>query len=551
MNPAAEAAVRYTALGYRVYPVNVSYVDGKKRPSFKGGAWDPAKGAEYPTEPDEIRAHWEGFSGVAINTGLSGVVGIDIDQGNGKSGMDNLRAAGVQLDPTPMVAMTPSGGRHLLYRAHPDHPAPTKKDIPVPQVDVRGVGGILFAYPTAVGDNAYNFIGDEWVGPADLPVISDQWLKFFREREQTHGNRRSLPSDPGELLQRVRDLPPGGSWDELGPLSMRYAAVCLGRGQEPDDIAEAFVEAFRDRGTGDPKDAENSIRSALRKVEPWEPDDGEGAYERDVAEELRRLRVRAEAQRRHQAAEAPEVDESADVVSIDGHDEGRRWIVPDMFPAGDFMMMYGPSRAGKSALLIDLSCQLDTGGVFMGHQLDRTRGLYLAAESANGVASRFRAWQAYHGQRVNVVVRKKGGLSLDNPASVAKFARYVKDEGFGVVFVDMVKHVAGSLEFDKNAGANGALIALNDVAQQTGALVIGTHHSKSAAPTLMEGNHAALYGTSNYVMLVQREEHGEFTAELLKDKDGQDGRQWTGHVVPGPNGVPVYVSDRPVGGVFR
>src|SRR3954466_8946660 len=96
-NPAAEAAVKYTALGFKCYPVHVDLVtgdDGKVRkiPRFRDGHWSPEPkddgrpGARYPTDPDEIRAHWVGFDGVVIVCALSGIVAVDIDQAGEKDG---------------------------------------------------------------------------------------------------------------------------------------------------------------------------------------------------------------------------------------------------------------------------------------------------------------------------------------------------------------------------------------------------------------------------------------------------------------------------------
>src|SRR5690606_41844902 len=95
MSDAAYYAANLTERGYSCYPLNVSLdSNGDKSLSFKDGLW---AAGEYPTDPDEIREHWEGFSGLMVNTGRSGLVVVDIDVSKGKAGFDNLRSAGVKL----------------------------------------------------------------------------------------------------------------------------------------------------------------------------------------------------------------------------------------------------------------------------------------------------------------------------------------------------------------------------------------------------------------------------------------------------------------------
>src|SRR5690606_18740696 len=99
MATVTDYAAALTARGYRCYPVNV-YLDerGKKRPQFKGGG---GQKGEYPTDSEEIKRHWDGFNGIAINTGLSGIVVVDVDVKT-VNGFDKLKEAGVQLPPTPV-----------------------------------------------------------------------------------------------------------------------------------------------------------------------------------------------------------------------------------------------------------------------------------------------------------------------------------------------------------------------------------------------------------------------------------------------------------------
>lgn len=77
------------------------------------------------------------FTGLAINTAMSGIVVIDIDKGSDKDGWAGLLQAGIELPKSTMKATSQSGGEHWFYR---------KTSVPVDQsssllaqdVDVRG-----------------------------------------------------------------------------------------------------------------------------------------------------------------------------------------------------------------------------------------------------------------------------------------------------------------------------------------------------------------------------------------------------------------------------
>lgn len=558
-NPAAEAAIRYTELGFKVYPVNVRLVEGKdgkvrKMPSFKGGHWSPEPhddgrpGAEYPTDPDAIRAHWEGFSGVALATGLSDVVAVDLDQSGEKDGVGNLKAAGLIPPPTPMRARTSSGGWHYLYRAPDGVELDSRQGVPVEHVDIRASGGLLFVEPTALPD------GSGWrftdvVARDELPVLRDDWVDLLRRREEPREN--ALPSDPEGLLQRVREMPAGEGWERLGPLSMRYAAVALGVGMDDDEIESTFLDAYRDRG-GTLSDARRSIRSALKKVEPWFPGDPEPDFDRAVAEEAERQEIRERGRRK--ALEKIEGEGAIqlrreDAVNLLAPMEDTPWVVPGLLAENELTLLYGGSRAAKTAMMVDCAGQLSTGGEFMGHSVERTRVLYLAAEALTSVSNRFRAWFQHHGIRPDPrwIEVQPGNLQLDNPKSVERAVNYMR--GFGFVVVDMLEYVTGGMSI--NTEAARIVVTLKQIAERANVTMVVLHHPK--APKVdrdgetvysreMAGAHGAFYGKSNYVLFAEPDGEHRYVVTVTKSKDDEDGARWTGRTIGGPGGFPVYVS---------
>jgi hypothetical protein len=567
-NPAAEAAIRYTGLGFKCYPVNVRLVTGKdgkvrKVPVFKDGHWSPEPredgrpGAEYPTDPDEIRAHWDGFDGVVIVCALSRIVAVDIDQSDGKDGWGNLKAAGLIPPETPMVQNTSGGGRHLIYRAPDGVELSSRQGVPVKDVDIRaagGNGGLLFVEPTALPDGrAWKF--QRVVARDDLPVLPDVWVDLVQAREEDHASHKdALPSDPEALLQRVREMPAGEGWERLGPLSMRYAAVALGIGMTDSEVEEAFLDAYRDRPGGTLSDARRSIRSALKKVEPWYPGDPEPGMDDLVAEEATRAEIRERGRR--QALEKIESENAVhlrreDAVDLTAPMEDTAWVVPDLIAEGEVTLLYGGSRAAKTAMMVDLSGQLSIGGAFMGADVERRRVLYLAAEALTSVANRFRAWFRHHKIRPDPrwIEVQPGNVQLDNPRSVEQAVKYLR--GFDFVVVDMLEYILGGMSI--NTDAARIVVALKDIAARAGVTMVVLHHPK--APKVdkdgetvfskeMAGQHGAFFGKSNYVLFAEPNGEHRYLVTVTKSKDSEDGARYTGRTVGGPGGFPVYVSEK-------
>jgi hypothetical protein len=557
-NSAAEAAIQYTELGFKAYPVHVDLVagnDGKVRkiPRFKDGHWSPEKGAEYPTDPDAIRAHWGDYDGVVIVCALSGIVAVDIDQSDEKDGWGNLKAAGLHPPRTPMIQRTSSGGRHLLYRAPKGVELSNRQGVPVKDVDIRaggGNGGLLFVEPTALPDGrAWKF--GTVVARDELPILTPEWVELIRVKEEARRDQ-SLPSDPEALLKRVREMPAGEGWERLGPLSMRYAAVAMGVGMKDPEIEETFLDAYRDRPGGTLSDARRSIKSALTKVEPWLPGEPEPDFDDLVAVEATRQEIRLRGQKK--ALEKIEGEAAIHLRREDAADltspmQSTVWVVPGLIAENEVTLLYGGSRAAKTAMMVDLCGHLATAGRFMGSDVKATRGLYLAAEAFTSVANRFRAWFQHHGLTPDprMIEVQPGNLQLDSPRSVERAVSYMKP--FGFVVVDMLEYVTGGLSI--NTDAARIVVTFKDLAIRAGVTLVVLHHPK--APKVdrdgntvyskeMAGQHGAFFGKSNYILFAEPDGEHRYSVTVTKSKDSEDGSRWTGRTIGGPGGFPVYVS---------
>ena len=126
------------------------------------------------------RAASHGGCGIGILTGLSGLTVIDIDADGDPSKVPALIEKMIALfGPTPIMVETPSGGRHLWYKARPSERCETphgarRRALPV---DVRSAGGFVVAPPTSRGaGRSYRFLTGSLADVARLPLVKEGTL---------------------------------------------------------------------------------------------------------------------------------------------------------------------------------------------------------------------------------------------------------------------------------------------------------------------------------------------------------------------------------------
>lgn len=128
-------ALELARKGFAVFPV----IDKRPPPGFTGGFRNATRDAQT------IEAWWERWpeAQVAIWPGACEprLAGIDIDVKNGAPGMENALELAEMLPPT-LEGVTPSNGRHLLYRVPADFAAIGNRKL-APGIDVRADEGYL------------------------------------------------------------------------------------------------------------------------------------------------------------------------------------------------------------------------------------------------------------------------------------------------------------------------------------------------------------------------------------------------------------------------
>lgn len=218
-----DIALSLAAAGWHVFPVSAT----TRRPVVK---W----GEAATTDPEQVATWWTGDHTealVGVHCGRSGLVVVDIDEKNGKSGSAALAAAGI-TPPDTFSYPTRSGGRHLLYAAPDGRDLTIAQNIPVDGVDIRaGVGFIVYNGPALDKQQA------QQLTPAPA------WSLLDRKTQQNSDDDATVTAwlertAPGKLTKALREAVATVTADGMDRAAMLHAVTEL-------------VKLGAERGAGD------------------------------------------------------------------------------------------------------------------------------------------------------------------------------------------------------------------------------------------------------------------------------------------------------------
>ncbi|MFI0452461.1 AAA family ATPase [Actinomadura sp. 6N118] len=421
---------------------------------------------------------WGGEAdGVGIHTGRSGIAVVDVDAKNGIDGFDSLAT----VDDTLLEhAEKLHNGRHLVF-TQSDNPVPTNVGW-LAQVDVKANG------PAYV--KAHNL--DEWPKVAELPKAPGWLTKMVGLSQVDSGEPRFAPRDPqfpddvkgttaglAKLRYQLQDL--RKAWDEHGlskpgtdehkPFNWwlnrtAYIAARLVAGGELDDeyayatIDDLLIEL------GAPEDQWKSFGSGWDKglANPLylTVEDGETQDKVTTLREQMRKATRKPSD--------PEFGANPPT-----------WIIGGWLEDKGVHQIYGPSGEGKSFTAVSQTCHIASGKPWSGHAVKRSRVLYVAAEGADGIERRIRAWCQYH---------KVRRTELDDWLTVLSFAPQLQKEEHReafiaeyaewkpeVVILDTQARVSVGIEENSAQAMQPFVEDLEGIGEAFGAVVMLIHHS--------------------------------------------------------------------------
>jgi len=207
-----DAVLEYVAAGIPVFPCNSA-----KAPLTTNGFKDAA------TDQRQIRQWWQRWPKAMIGmpTGrASGIDVIDIDV-KPDEGINGLEFLPKWPTMSPIIVETPSGGRHLYFRASEKVRCTT--DVIAPGIDTRGEGGYVIVPPSASATGAYKFLTGEEAyleDPTKLPAFPPELLRKLGVRYTGWGGD-TPEADAERVAAAMAVIPnPDLGWEEWKKFGM-------------------------------------------------------------------------------------------------------------------------------------------------------------------------------------------------------------------------------------------------------------------------------------------------------------------------------------------
>lgn len=450
-----EAALHYAGLGFAVLPL----LQKQKTPKGLHGS------AEASSDPKQIQRWWtvNPEFNIGIATGSkSKLVVIDVDEDPEKDvhGMQTLRDWEREHGELPdtWIATTGRGGAHYYYKT--DQSWHNSAGL-LPGIDIRGEGGYVVA-PPSVHPNGSVYDWDGFYNPEDQEIA---WLS-------------------GSALELVEYLRKSKKDKKDDQKYNQTAEIQKGHRQS---LLVALIGSLINIGL-----SEDAIREAVRleNEQKCKPPMSESELEKEVFPAIRRGWEVTE----------PYTDS---VLPVQFTDEdlkkrelpmpvrlGSIWnnlpqpapeLIAGVLRQGHKMIISGPSKAGKSYLLMELAVDIAEGYNWLKSRCKQGKVFYVNMEIDD--PSCYRRFQSIYksmgltvGNHVdNITIWGLRGHSMPITKLAPKIIEQCRDENYAAIIIDPLYKV---IEGDENSNSDIAKMSsgFDMIAQETGASVIYAHH---------------------------------------------------------------------------
>jgi hypothetical protein len=467
-------ALRHAGRGMRVFPLVPYSGDGRaqdgKLPLIEDfpnrATCDPVTLRRWLMDEVMDLPHHVGI-GLAMGRTDDGayLFAIDVDNKGDKNGsaeLLKLEAQGCEL-PETYTQFTPSGGRHMVYRA----PYAVRQGVDVlgRGLDIRSAGGFIVASGTRFGDKGE--YTDNSAAVADAPA----WLleRLGRMPERT---KMEAP----DFIDRDR---------------ARERAIHYLRNDAPESIKGSGGDHTAYRVAARVKDFGVSETDALDlMMEHWF--EGSGWSRDRLGEKIAHAYRYGRNAPGASAAEAQfgsVANTSADASQIVALKDvelpnGARHLVRDLLGSGDASALYGDSNVGKTFVAVDLALSIAAGRAWRSREVEHGAVLYLALEGGAGIKKRAVAARQYHGlDGVDVpLFLLTASLNLLHAPDVEALMGFVREvekiSGKPVVLLVVDTLAAATAGSDENSAADMTAFIRNiNAVRALGPHVLIIHHS--------------------------------------------------------------------------
>jgi hypothetical protein len=203
------------------------------------------------------------------------------------------------------------------------------------------------------------------------------------------------------------------------------------------------------------------------------------------------------------------------------------WVIKDVLPQAELVVMYGASGSGKSFLALDMAAAIARGAEWRGKRVRQGRVAYIAAEGGGGFRKRLKAYGQHNeidlaSLELGVIHAAPNMMEAKDAADIVKSIKAWG--GADIVIVDTFAQVMPGANENAGEDVGKALTHCKRIHELTGAMIILIHHAGKDASKGARG-WSGLRAAADAELEVVRESTGR-ALRLTKSKDGEDGMAW-------------------------
>lgn len=479
--------------GFRVFPI---------RPDSKvpkhGLPWKQAA----TTDVDCIRAWWK--ENPNYNTGVAtgkGLIVVDVDVKNGKSGAASLEMLRAVDFPESYRVKTPSGGEHFYFKTDQLHRS--RVDLAdFPGIDIRCEGGYVVGPGSMIDGKPYEAVEAEI---ATLPA----W--FGKHLTNSAPRRSEQKSEPLVELDLPENIDNAKNWltnfapeaiEGSGGDATTYEVACQCRdfGLCEATTLEVMLDCWNEQKAAPPwmpeelslkvanaySYGQNAPGSKTAAAEFDAVDiDEDIAVTPEVRERLERVREAARVgfENRHLASKSANGKRKkrylnyAEMISVPTPE----WLVDGVLQERSSALMFGKSNTFKSFHAVSLACCVSTARRWHGASTKKGKALYVATEGEIAVGKlRIKGWMDRfdipHADRANIF-RYAQEVALDKAESVSQLIADMNE--IGDVKLCVLDIFAGTMDGSEieDTTARNWVRGVNRILRETGVTVLAVAHT--------------------------------------------------------------------------
>lgn len=530
-----EAAVAWARRGYRVFPCHADEPGREgnarraKKPMWEG--W-----TEWAATDEATIRSWWGTNEFNIGVLTTDLVVVDIDMKRDRDGMASWFALYGGFD--TLTVRTPSGGLHLYYMG---------ANVALNQgalgagLDIRSHHGYVLAPGSTIDGVPYRVEIDQPMTQAPAVVIAK--CKPPGERA---ANAQEMLVDEDDArgvalaVQAIAATPPAieGERSEAA-----YKLACKVRDFGISEVmCRSLMAAWGAASNVVGDDLHMRIGNAYQYGQ-----NASGAKHPDVLfsginvpepPPLISLDTMA-AERVASARSRFKLETLADCEA----EEDGAYIVKGALATGSVNCVYGPPNSGKSVFASHLAMCVAQGREFFGRKVTATRTLYIASENPRSIRRRLRALRQQHGDTPDLLLIGATPDLFNASGDAEAIAQIVRDEGIGLVVLDVLADAFPGMDENSNTGM-GRAVQVAKMWAATGAAVILVHHVAKDHGGTPRG-HGSLLGALDWGVLVEPDaETGTVSAKWWGGGSGGKIRDGAGAAVQFRNEVVPLGKDR-------